>query len=63
MSATGRREHFEHIADIGIRGIGASPAEAFAQAALALAALCGAVLTPLRAEDDLPQRCGSCMPA
>ncbi len=32
-------EHFPHGADIGIRGIGASKAEAFAQAALALTAL------------------------
>ena len=39
MPTTGRWEHFEHVADIGIRGIGASPAEAFAQAALALAGL------------------------
>lgn len=29
-------EHFEHGADIGVRGIGATKAEAFAQAALAL---------------------------
>jgi len=32
-------EHFEHGADIGVRGIGATPAEAFAEAALALTAV------------------------
>ena len=32
-------EHFEHKADIGIRGYGATPAEAFAQCALALNAV------------------------
>lgn len=32
-------EHFQHMADIGIRGIGGTPEEAFAQAALALTAV------------------------
>jgi SHS2 domain-containing protein len=32
-------EHFEHDADIGIRGIGTTPATAFAQAASALTAV------------------------
>lgn len=32
-------EHFEHEADIGIRGFGLTPAEAFEQAALALTAV------------------------
>jgi SHS2 domain-containing protein len=32
-------EHFEHKADVGIRGQGATPAEAFAQCALALTAI------------------------
>jgi tRNA nucleotidyltransferase (CCA-adding enzyme) len=32
-------EHFEHGADIGVRGIGATRAEAFEEAALALAAV------------------------
>lgn len=36
---TVRWEHFPHDADIGIRGIGASKEEAFAQAALALTAV------------------------
>ena len=33
-----RWEHFPHDADIGVRGFGATPAEAFEQAALALTA-------------------------
>jgi len=32
-------EHFDHEADIGVRGIGRSPVEAFEQAALALTAV------------------------
>ena len=32
-------EHFPHDADVGVRGFGATPAEAFAQAALALSAV------------------------
>jgi tRNA nucleotidyltransferase (CCA-adding enzyme) len=36
---TSRWEHFPHQADIGVRGIGASKAEAFEQAALALTAV------------------------
>ena len=36
---SGRWEHFEHKADVGIRGFGAAPAEAFAQCALALTAV------------------------
>ncbi len=32
-------EHFEHRADIGIRGFGGSPAEAFEQCALAMMAI------------------------
>jgi len=32
-------EHFAHEADIGVRGFGASPAEAFEQASLALVAV------------------------
>ena len=32
-------EHFEHQADIGVRGIGADKGEAFAQAAVALTAV------------------------
>lgn len=32
-------EHFEHASDIGVRGFGADPASAFANAALALTAI------------------------
>jgi SHS2 domain-containing protein len=39
MIAVNRWEHFEHGADIGVRGFGASVAEAFEQAALALTAV------------------------
>lgn len=35
---SGRWEHFEHGADVGVRGLGATKAEAFEQAALALTA-------------------------
>jgi tRNA nucleotidyltransferase (CCA-adding enzyme) len=47
MSA--RWEHFEHSADVGVRGYGATPAEAFEQAALALTAVLvdPATLVPL----------------
>lgn len=38
-------EHFAHDADVGVRGYGATPAEAFEQAALALTA---AVTDPAR---------------
>ncbi len=34
-----RWEHFQHVADIGVRGIGRTPAEAFEQAALAMTAV------------------------
>jgi SHS2 domain-containing protein len=36
---SGHWEHFPHGADIGVRGFGASKAEAFAQAALAMTAV------------------------
>lgn len=39
MPATARWEHFPHQADIGVRGFGATLAEAFEQAALALTAV------------------------
>lgn len=38
-TAVPRWEHFEHRADMGVRGVGATLAEAFAQAALALTAV------------------------
>jgi SHS2 domain-containing protein len=39
MNATARWEHFPHDADIGVRGLGATLAQAFEQAALALTAV------------------------
>lgn len=38
-AASAHWEHFEHSADVGVRGYGPSMAEAFAQAALALTAV------------------------
>jgi SHS2 domain-containing protein len=37
-SVVGRWEHFPHDADLGVRGFGATPAEAFVQAARSLCA-------------------------
>jgi SHS2 domain-containing protein len=51
-----RWEHFEHGADIGVRGYGASEAEAFEQAALALTA----VITDLAAVRPLERVDVSC---
>jgi SHS2 domain-containing protein len=39
VGSTLRWEHFAHAADIGIRGVGPSPAEAFEQAGIALTAV------------------------
>lgn len=39
MTAAGHFEHFRHGADIGVRGVGATLEEAFAQAALSLTAV------------------------
>lgn len=36
---SGKWEHFPHDADVGLRGLGATPAEAFEQAAYALTAV------------------------
>lgn len=38
-ASTAKWEHFPHDADVGVRGIGATPAEAFEQAAQALTAV------------------------
>jgi SHS2 domain-containing protein len=57
MSApTGRWTHFEHRADIGVEGVGETPAEAFEQAALALTAI---VCDPaaVRATERVAVRC------
>lgn len=39
MSIAARWEHFPHGADVGVAGIGSSPAEAFEQAGVALTAV------------------------
>jgi SHS2 domain-containing protein len=39
MHTTPRWEHFSHEADIGVRGVGATKAQAFEEAALALTAV------------------------
>jgi len=39
LTALTRWEHFEHGADVGVRGLGATKAQAFEQAALALTAV------------------------
>jgi SHS2 domain-containing protein len=39
VAAAARWEHYEHGADIGVRGFGASKAQAFEQAALAMTAV------------------------
>lgn len=39
MQPVPRWEHFEHMADIGVRGVGVTPAEAFEQVGLALTAV------------------------
>lgn len=57
-----RWEHFEHGADIGVRGIGRSLDEAFEQAAMALTA---AIADPRRidARDTVAVRCNAPDPA
>lgn len=44
-------EHFAHGADVGVRGVGRTLAEAFEQAALALASV---VVAPERVRPDIP---------
>lgn len=52
MSSTPKRwEHFCHGADIGVRGIGPTPAEAFEQAALALT---GVICEPATVAAEIP---------
>jgi len=51
-----RWEHFEHEADIGVRGFGADPAQAFEQAALAMMAVI-ADLRAVRAERAVAVAC------
>lgn len=50
VAPEGRWEHFPHDADIGVRGFGPTPAQAFEQAALALTAVVtDAAVQPLTA--------------
>jgi len=49
-------EHFPHGADIGVRGFGADPAEAFEQAALALTAV-AVDLDAVRPRDKIELNC------
>ena len=53
---TPRWEHFEHEADMGLRGYGATPAQAFEQAALALSAVV-TDLDAIRPEQAVTIRC------
>lgn len=49
-------EHFSHGSDIGVRGLGESPEEAFEQAALALSAVV-ADLSKIKASENVEIRC------
>ena len=55
-AAVPRWEHFSHDADIGVRGIGETPAEAFEQAAIAMTAV---ICDPagVRAEEKVDIAC------
>jgi SHS2 domain-containing protein len=52
----GRWEHFSHGSDIGVRGVGGTPEEAFEQAALALSAVVASVPT-IEPREDVEVRC------
>jgi tRNA nucleotidyltransferase (CCA-adding enzyme) len=51
-----RWEHFEHEADMGLRGFGATPAQSFEQAALALSAVV-TELDGIQAREAVPIHC------
>jgi SHS2 domain-containing protein len=51
----GKWEHFPHDADVGLRGLGATPAEAFEQAAYALTAV--VTLAEVKAKVAVRQTC------
>lgn len=57
--STAHWEHFAHAADIGIRGVGSSPEEAFVQIALALTAV---ITDPDRVEPREPVRLSCAAP-
>lgn len=50
-------EHFEHDADIGVRGLGDSIAQAFEQAALAMSALIVTDLALIKADQMIEIQC------
>ena len=52
-----RWEHFEHGADVGVRGVGATPSEAFSGAANALCALAGGDPSRVRPEREDELEC------
>jgi protein archease len=52
----GRWEHFSHGSDIGVRGFGKTPEEAFEQAALALSAVVASV-PAIEPREDIEIRC------
>lgn len=53
-----RWEHFDHGADVGVRGLGLSKAGAFERAALALTAVIAEPGT-VQARDDVPVACAA----
>jgi tRNA nucleotidyltransferase (CCA-adding enzyme) len=53
---TGRWEHFPHGADVGVRGFGATKAEAFEQAALAMTAVVADPAT-VQAQEEVAIEC------
>lgn len=52
----GRWEHFSHGSDIGVRGVGDTPQDAFEQAALALSAVVASLPT-IEPRQDVDVRC------
>jgi SHS2 domain-containing protein len=52
----GRWEHFSHGSDIGVRGVGETPEDAFEQVALALSAVVASVPT-IEPRQDVEVRC------
>lgn len=55
LDTGGRWEHFPHDADVGIRGFGKTPAEAFANAGLALTAV--VTHAPVQTPQSIDVRC------
>ncbi len=55
-------EHFEHAADVGVRGRGDTPARAFGEAARALFSLLSADLDRIRPSDEERVECDAVQP-